>query len=418
MPNALLAPGQRRSVVLFSSGYDGFQPKCHFEAAVNGKQNLVVENVPVFRSGQFSDSRGIQHTWEPLHMSQMLTNFNYLKDNGTFPEVPVRKGHGGFLSDPMDSLIGWHTGLSTQSMKSPVDGQEYDYLLASFSIFDADAAQHIAAGDWPNRSSEIGNYVNNAESEYWPAYMGFAYVDIPAVEGLNFHKYEKVADGKFSILVSDKKEFGVTAPANNGPTAPAGQASAGLPDPIADAAAAQALAARHANAAAAAAAAHAATQAATTFTINGQAVSDFAAVQAHIATLEAFQSDQITAGRTSFVSSLAAGTAPKIAQTQVESLTKLVHGMTNEQFEQFKASYDLAPANTLFAQHGQTNASGQTEVAPAGGAGVPVSPAADRLSIVTETVSRHRLTGMKDEDLKKTASYIEMQQLTAAAAIK
>ena len=147
--------------------------------------SLRFEGVPVFRSGTFRDSWGDQTTWTNIHTAEMISHFNYLKDQSIFPDVPVRKGHGSFLSDPMDSLIGYIDNMTAQTMTSPVDGRKYSYLLADYDILDEEAQEKIASGLWRNRSAEIGTFVTNDEQMYSPTFMGFAYVDIPAVEGLN-----------------------------------------------------------------------------------------------------------------------------------------------------------------------------------------------------------------------------------------
>jgi len=147
--------------------------------------SLRFEGVPVFRSGTFRDSWGEQTEWTGMHTAQMVQHFNFLKDQEIFADVPVRKGHGSFLSDPLDSVIGYVSSLTNVKMASPVDGQKYDYLLADYDILDPEAQAKIDSGLWRNRSAEIGTFVTNSEASYTPTFMGFAYVDVPAVEGLN-----------------------------------------------------------------------------------------------------------------------------------------------------------------------------------------------------------------------------------------
>lgn len=411
-PAATLENEQRRHVVQFSSaGSAPIAPKITFAKNSAGADILQVSDLPVFRSGTFRDSWGIQHTWEPIHMEDMVRNFDYLRSKGTFAQVPVKRGHGSLFGEPMDNLIGWHTGLTSAEMKSPVDGQPYTYLVASFDVFDQSAMQHIAAGNWPNKSSEIGTYVNNEEAEYFPAYFGFAYVDIPAVEGLNFARFAK-ADTRFSILVPDVKEFGVSAPAGGTATQ-----STTLPDPLAaPAAPAAPVAPPAAPAAPAADAPHAAPAAPHTFTIGGRPTADFGEVQRHIGLLEEFQSETVKSGRTAFVSSLAEGDAPKIAASQVPDLTELALGLSDEQFSKFQSSYTAAPANPLFGQYSAGNASpaDNTPAAP------PNSPsgADQRKTDLEEIVARHKASGMNEAALHKTKSWVELQTLIAASATK
>jgi hypothetical protein len=395
---SLLLP-QKPSVAWFHSGDYGFEPTKKFAIADGGKNVLQLSDVPVFRSGAFRDSMGDLNTWESLHMQQMKSNFDYLVSNKTFSQVPVRRGHGSFFSDPMDSLIGWHTGIRSQEMQSPVDGLTYTYLLADYYVFDQAAAENIDAGNWPNRSSEVGTYVNNVATEYWPCYMGFAYVDIPAVEGLNFSKYKKDAGPKFSILIDNPKEFGVTQM-----TPPA--APPALPEPqlpVAPAGPTQPL----------------------SFSIGGKSSSDYAAVQAHIvhlegrnATLEQFATESARTGRLNFVSALAAD--GKILQTQVgdqevgkeTGLTAHVVSLDDAQFSAFKAIYEAIPPNALLGKHGQANATGNPIVS----GGQPKDERTERMSVLTEIIGRHRMSGKSDADIAKMPSYIELQQLTAAGS--
>ena len=389
---------ERPATIMFSSGFDGFKPKCTFSKADNGKNVLTVTDMPVFRSGTFADSTGEVRTWDSFQMSQMANNFNYLKNNGTFAKVPVKRGHGGLLSDPMDALIGWHFSLSSKDMISPADGQNYTYAVADFSIFDEEAQQNIADGNWPNRSAEIGTYVNNAGSEYFPAYLGFAYVVTPAVEGLNFAKAElaKKSTDRYTILVSNPKEFGmadndIPDPLSAGTgTPPAGGAPEGTPPVIQ----------------------HSAPANAHVFSIGGQSSSDFAAVQRYIDGLETFQRETSTAARANFVSSLASGENPRILQATVEGLQDMVKDFSDSQYAKFKATYEAMPAMSLTAQHGGDTANNSGDSNNAGG---PVDAAKDRIAVLEGIVAHHKNGGiMSPEQIKQTGSYVELQRLLAA----
>jgi hypothetical protein len=145
------------------------------------------------------------------------------------------------------------------------------------------------------------------------------------------------------------------------------------------------------------------------FRIRGADTQDYAAVQAHISSLEQFQAETILTGRKSFVAGLAEGKTPKIMASQVPSLQDLVTTMTNDQFEKFKKSYEELPANPLMALHGQPSAGPATP----GGAEPPVN---DELDIAREIVAQHRRAGMKEDVLKETESFKKMTALEAAAA--
>ena len=176
-----LAPDARRNLV-FSREVGALSGVKKYRQGGNG--NLILEGVAVFRSGTFRDSMGFQHQWEPEHMTQMVDNYTILSSRGIITSVPIRSDHVGFLDSSLKSVVGYHTGIRTEERINSVSGEMCTYLLADMEIIDPDAIQKIESGLWRNLSSEIGTYLTNAEAEYWPVYMGVAFVDFPAVEGL------------------------------------------------------------------------------------------------------------------------------------------------------------------------------------------------------------------------------------------
>jgi len=153
------------------------------------KGGTVFTDIPVFRTGTFRDSSGMQSTWEQFHLDQMMSNNSFLASKNILPAAPVRDGHKTWLVGNVQgrgNVVGWTQSMKTQQMQSPVDGQEYSYLLADVEITEPYAQQALANGTWRNRSSEIIQYTTNNETELWPVFGGYAYVDMPAVEGLNF----------------------------------------------------------------------------------------------------------------------------------------------------------------------------------------------------------------------------------------
>jgi len=136
--------------------------------------------------------------------------------------------------------------------------------------------------------------------------------------------------------------------------------------------------------------------------INGVAVSDPKAIQAHISSLEQFRDEQRDAGRRNFVNKLAAES--KITAAQVESLQVLAVSLSDEQYGQFQASWDAAPALPLLGKHGAQNGEG----------GASVSEAEDRIATLKGIVDHHRASGMREEDIKAMKSYQELQTLLAA----
>lgn len=365
-----------------------------------------VEGMPVFRSGTFKDSMGYQQTWEPEHLEQMVFNFNMLRDRGTLPNVPVRDGHRSFLGTG-GQVIGYITKLTHD--------QSAGRLLADYEITEPEAAAKIQRGTFRARSAEVGMYETNDEATYWPVFVGFAFVDIPAVEGL-YNK--KIEDGEYVLFTQNIKETTVTAPVtqkSGGGRQPAQGSPATPPDaPEVDgqrpgasgssptggepaapvAATAQVDAANHG----------AAQPGAFTFTVGGKPINDFAAVQRHITTLETAASEQRDAGRKAFVSGLAGSN--KITQPQVESLTALALSMDDEQFGQFRAAYDAAPTQPLLAVHGAPGTPGGT---PKG-----TEDANDELNILRETIAQHSRAGVSQAQIEKMPSFIRLRALEAS----
>lgn len=354
-----------------------------FEPVVYRKDNgtLKLERVAVFRSGTFRDSAGYQNTWEGLHMRQMIDNFKHLGDNNIFSDWPVRDGHPGWLIHGLPGngkVIGYHTDLITEKAKAPHDGVEYDYLFADFEITDPEGARSVENKTFRNRSSEIGTYVTNDEAEFWPVYMGFAYVDIPAVEGLQFSQSQVQIPGQRMYVFMDfTKETGVgetqVAPAVS--AQPANAQPGQLP--------------------------FAGSVTAQVYSVNGLQVTDPTAIQNHILTLEQFRKDTVEKNRVDFVAGLA--NANKILATQVDSLTNFAKGLTPEQFADWQKTFDDVQTPGLLGQHGGT-ATNLNNAAQQG-----TQTAADKdLEIAKAVVAQHKAAGVPVEAIKKTDSYAKL----------
>jgi hypothetical protein len=240
--------------------------------------------MPVFRSGTFRDSMGIQHTWEDMHMTA---------DGGQL-QPPAQDGHHGgchqsaratlasspAAADIMDSLIGWHTSTVDRRARQPRGRPEVHVPAGTYEILDPTAIEKIDSGLWKNLSSEVGTWTSNAEAEYWPVYQGVAYVDFPAVEGLKTFASTNGVGSKFSIM-SEESAVGTT----DSPDRPAGHdrrrprrmppmpPRLHAPGPVVSRVRPRGPLSPGTPAAA---------QQPHLFTVNGQQISDFAAVQAHI----------------------------------------------------------------------------------------------------------------------------------------
>lgn len=402
-----LAPRARMNVALFSGGLaTGIEPQVYRKDS----GVLVVSGQPVFRSGQFRDSMGFQHTWEALHMDQMVSHYRLLRDRGLFGDVPVRDGHPGFLihgTPGTGQVVGWHTDLEARELETHNGGKE-TFLLASYEITDPEARARYENKTYRNRSSEVGEYTTNDEATFWPTYMGFAFVDIPAVEGLNAVKYNSSQTGR-SCLVLMEKGFSVGTESSDKNTgqaavpsgAPTGQQMPVPPPPPPVPAAQHSVPAAPAQ-----------TQQkpqVVSFSVNGQTVTDPTAIQAHITSLETFRSETVTTGRLNFVSDLAK--SGKILATQLESLGDFAKSLSEEQFANWKTAMEAAPASSILGNHA---AASQPQSAP----GAPADEAkAARVMTLRSVVSMHKSRGASSDEIKESSSYKELIALDPTAAI-
>lgn len=371
-----------------------------------GTSNLILEGVAVFRSGTFRDSNGFQHVWEVEHMTQMVDNHVALSGRGILAHIPVRKDHVGFLDSSLNSVIGYNTNVRTEVRTNTISGEMCTYLLADMEIIDEDAIKKIESGLWRNLSSEIGTYLTNAEAEYWPVYMGVAFVDFPAVEGLanSFSKQasngsgnhagsavfslvneqeepdmanaiksgtvtdEKIKDGEFSAedIESQAKNLDPSDHSNGEANdnedeteVPNGEENASgdstepnggdsgeevEDDDSSDASVIESLDTDKISAE------HGLGGKAVQFSVNGQPTSDFAAVQAHITTLEG----KLHHARESSIEAFVKGLADegKILATQMDSLTGFAKSLDESQYSAWAEQYGQMPSMSLFGDHG------------------------------------------------------------------
>lgn len=383
-----LAPDARRNLV-FSQGVEG--PLRGVRKYRNPTTNtLVLEGVPVFRSGTFRDSMGFQHQWETEHMTQMVDNFASLSSRGIVTSVPVRKDHVGFLASSLESVIGYHTAIRTEERVNKVDQTTYTYLLADMEIIDPDAITRIESGLWRNLSSEIGTYLTNAEAEYWPVYMGVAFVDFPAVEGLDSFSKRGPEDSGIHAgstvfsLVNEQEESdmarntatttlskdGVDPGVSEGgledeainlnettdndqegnddedqPQVPDDEGEVegeGTPtDDESEGDEGEQNAGQ---------AEHGLGGKAFQFSVNGQPTTDFAAVQAHITALEGTLEKLRQDGISDFVNSLA--TDGKILATQIDSMVNFAKSLDDSQYASWASQYADMSELPLFGKHG------------------------------------------------------------------
>lgn len=389
MSTATLPSEARRNVALFTLADTlSFRPKMRFGKSKNpaGEEvdALIMEDVPVFRSGSFRDSMGFQHTWEAMHMDQMVAHFDMLRNRGIFADVPVRRGHGALFGDPIDGVIGWHTALRHEVRTNQIDGKDYEFLLAAYEILDPDAMTKISSGLWRNLSAEVGPYLTNDEAEFWPVYSGVAYVDIPAVEGLKSFSKNPNVGKTFSIFMPNfEKEAPVGSENDNGqqgtPTTPPAQL-----DPAQFA------------------------RANFTFSIDGRQTQDFAAVQAHITTLETAAFEAKKANRSLFIKGLAEGNAPKILAAQIEQISGYALKLDDEGWAAFEASWGVAGSLPHTSEHGKAE---ETPGASAPGGNPPASTEPSEEQTLADIVKHHRRGNMPTKALEATESYQRLKAL-------
>lgn len=343
----------------------------------NGKKVLRVLNIPIFRSGQFKDSMGDLFSFDKFGIDSFMRNFGHLKDTGIFTMPPVRAGHPHpFNNGRMESVIGYITDIRVETRTAPHDNQEYDYLLADLDILRSDAQENIESGLWFNRSIEIGPYEDNSGQEYAPVVLGVAYVDIPAVEGLNFNKNQE-----------GNTMGGVIMPNVNGGKA-----------------------------------------ADFTFKIGGNDTNDFSRVQGYITETETkladitgkFQASEtkianLTAENTSlkefqstvkadirkdFVNSLA--TDNKILESAKESTAAFAADLTDAQFDAWKKTWDNAPKAAPLGTFGHQNAEGKDGHDNGADANDSKSVA---LAADKGVLNDFKMLGKSEEVIKKTPAY-------------
>jgi ATP-dependent protease ClpP protease subunit len=143
--------------------------------------------------------------------------------------------------------------------------------------------------------------------------------------------------------------------------------------------------------------------------INGKLETDWSVINQHFAQQETVMREQREANRRVFVEKLAADN--KIAASQINSLLELVNGtdtrpaFTDEQYAAFVASYESAPASSLFDNHA-TQTETQSQPGP-----TSVQNRDQRIKDLEGIIAMHERRGMSPEDVKNTKSYIELQSL-------
>lgn len=370
------------------SSYEKFETEA-------GTTGLRLRDVPVFRSGEFSNSMGDVREWTALDVQQMANNFGLLSDSGIFHRVPVRCDHFSIFSGGLEGQIGYHENVRAEEKVSPVDGETYTYLMADMVILKSEAVDNILSGLWTNRSAEIGpyrtNYTKGESRVFEPVLLGTAFVDIPAVEGLTFSKNKGASADKPELIMMEEN---MPQPKNSGEDG--GQVN------------------------------HSASAAPTHhFRIGSESVSDFAKVQkyiddqaatitaqdAELTDLRTFKSEATTREREAFVTSLKEKNL--ITGPQAEQFSKLAATLNADAFEQFKAGFAGAEVNPILEKQGPSH-----QVAPGASADTPGSvahsgqrdEAEERKAILREQVLSHFRANTPVERIESYACFRELKR--------
>lgn len=366
----------RDRVIVFAGEWINGGSKPFFSYFENeaGDKILSVKDLPVFRSGTFRDSMGFPHEYDGDSMRLMVSNFDHLKAQNIFPDVPVRNGHPSEFRSRTQELIGYVVALRTEDRKGPHDGGDYTYLLADVEIIDTEAQSKISSGLWRNRSSEIGLYLDNRDIEYAPTFMGVAYVDIPAVEGLNGFSKDEGDDVHFIMEDSMTNMITPPAPKVNEPFS----FTLGSQGGITDGSAVQ----EYINSIEAE---------------NGNFAKKVADLTSENSELREFKNGVIEGERIDFVTSLIE--SGKVLASKKDSLTALAKGLNGEQFEAWKDSFEDASSKEILGNYGKQ----EQNKTPAGDSADET--AAANFESDKRILGALAASGMTEDQIKGTAAY-------------
>lgn len=137
-------------------------------------------------------------------------------------------------------------------------------------------------------------------------------------------------------------------------------------------------------------------------------VIDWKALETHVATLEAFRTETITATRKEFVASLAKEGKILAGDENLTQTETFALSLSADQFAAWRASMESAPVSPLFANQG---------VQPTGTPASPVDAAvADRIAVLRGIVQSHRDSGIPQSEIETKASYKELIELESKQA--
>lgn len=360
------------------------QPTWTLDVADDG-QSARLKNWAVFRAGTFRDSRGRRHSVTVEYLKKTAANFHSLLAIGFQP--PIRANHGRNVNE----VVGY--GLDCYE-RDGVLYQDVDFT-------EPDAIAKFKRGTYRFRSSELGVYESNSGERFFPALMGVAFVDTPAVEGLfsmasaedsvapdlesHFFMEASMADAGPETETTDtagtapgRREFGAsTVNIYTGSSNTTSGDDDPEPEPVAAAEPVK-------------------------FTFGGEEIDDPAEVQRRISEFEAAMTAQRDVNRATFCKGLAEDN--KLAAPLIDSMSEFAKSLNEGQWGMFTAMWEDAPELSLFANHadGVTNPDGE-------------DPEADiDLEAAKQVVEFMKRNSYTDEQIQGTAEWRTIQAAEAS----
>lgn len=150
-----------------------------------------------------------------------------------------------------------------------------------------------------------------------------------------------------------------------------------------------------------------ATNAARTVVVNGAQHEVPAEVAMYVATLEKFQSDQRVSARNDYIQALADD--GKTTAPVAEGMKTLVQTFTDEQWQSFRDTWDVAPKASLFGTHGNQSSGPEAKAE---------AEAMDKVEVNKNVVEQHLRSGMPMDKVIEKESYKELLNSIGADELK
>ena len=139
--------------------------------------------------------------------------------------------------------------------------------------------------------------------------------------------------------------------------------------------------------------------------VNGASFQVPQAVATRLNALETVQVEAKEQGRKNFVASLADPKNPKIAATQITATETFALGLSDDQYEAWVQTWASAPANALFAAHGEGTSN------HAGTGSTPANEREAEIEKLEAIVNYHKQAGRPQAEIESMQSWQRLQQL-------